>query len=206
MKPIIEQISLEEIGGILAILAIMVGTWFNLEALWNASLMMIGILISVGIFRWLGLIGRITLKSGPRYFNWTQWILVILYLAFIMRFFWDSYHTNVNNLTSLLVLIFWGGIAIFIIKMMKGKGVDADERTRELSNKSARNALLVLLAVLLAGHDEGKTVFGDGTVIVHNPIDAEHVLIACIASFAVFLISMFIYHRTEFSTKDDVEK
>ena len=210
MKPIIKKVSLVKLAAIVVITSLLFSGLAGQDTYLGFSIIFFAEILFLMVLRGIGLIGEISTDEGARYFNWVNWAIVVLAAALISDLAWDAWQISSGNYVAMaLGLLFIVGVSIYLFRAFrKTKKVEIDERTRDITNRSARNAFIMVLWGLLLSGASGITTTESGTydssgnyIVVSrteelvNPLDAEKVLIVVAVALLVFLASLYIYRH-----------
>jgi hypothetical protein len=214
MRPVIKSVSLVKLATLVVLSSVVSSGFIGLDSFVNSIIFTLGIIVLLLAARWIGLIGEINTDEGARYFNWINWAIAALAITVITGLAWQVWDISVAVIWAIIIgALLVIGTAIYLDRAFrKTKKVEIDERTRDITNKSARNAfIMVLWGLLLSGssdtiNSESTTITSDGTYIVTktselvNPLDAEKLLIVVTVALLVFVASLYIYrHKANLS-------
>lgn len=139
--------------------------------------------------------------------NWPAAVIVLLALFTIANLSKEAF-MDWRYSDSFLQTITFGGLiigALYIFRFRKKKPkIAIDERVKEITNKSARNALVATWLSLFFVSDSQVVHWQNaqglsGTYVV-DPINAGEILAVVAVGFAAFIASLYIYrHKANLS-------
>lgn len=209
MRPVIKSVSLVKLATLVVLSSVFSSRFIGLDLFDNSIIFTLGVIVLLLAARWIGLIGEINTDEGARYFNWINWAIAALAITVITSLAWQVWDISVAVIWAIILgALLVIGTAIYLDRAFrKTKKVEIDERTRDITNKSARNAFIMVLWGLLVSGASGaigtnSTInTSDGaylatrTLEIENPLDAEKLLIVVAVALIVFLASLYIYRR-----------
>ena len=220
MKPLVKSINWLDIAIIGFVIFVIVWGDFKHFGSNSSLMLLLPFMVIVTVFAFflkvVGIIGRIGSDDRMNLVNWINFGMFLLAYSLITNLAQVAFHDYPSGYWAIIRYSLAGaviiGTAIYFYKSWKRKNTIAiDERTSEVTNRSARNALaatwfgllLVAGSPVLLGAEVSPSALGVDPYNVSKLIvavlsdNAIKTLVVVIIAVLIFLLSSYIYRKQE---------